>query len=121
MILHRLDDRTYLVVGEAYYTEYMERESILGPLPHAFRSVQNDANFWVYLNEDTGQIHVDDPRLGELPAGLGKIEHHAHMDHFLLFQDESNEEVKCSHEFDPRTTTDELRKRGVKLREFRLA
>lgn len=121
VVLRRLDDGTYNVVGEAYHRKYMQKESILGPLPYAFRSVQNDVNFCVFLNVDTGQIHVDDPRLGELPAGWSKIEDHALMDHCLLLQDESSGEKVYSHEFDPRTTPNELRKRGVELQEFRLA
>lgn len=121
LILRPQPDNTYLVVGEAYHHFSMHREPLLGPLPRPFRPVINRAGCLVYLNQVTGKTQSDDPRLGDPPEGWCRVNDHKQRENYQVFIETATGRRVASNVYDPRTTPEELRKRGVDLREFRLA
>lgn len=59
------------VVGETYLNGFSDGEGLLGPLPDGVRVVSrldNDMESWAYLNEKTGVLDIEDPRLGPLQS-----------------------------------------------------
>ena len=122
LILRLNDAQTYKVVGECYIDGFMESEALLGALPANWQRVEhlfpdlsgyNDA----FMNVQTGDVQVEDPRLGPLPAGW-RIADHRKKDAYNKF---CNEELGVTAtELDPRLSPEALRARGVKLQEIRL-
>jgi hypothetical protein len=119
MILRPTEYGSYKVVGEAYYDGYMDGEALLGPLPDSFKEVlklHRRYLEWAYLNEDTGVFQAEDPRLGPLPLGW-RLEWLSNNEFWPWFiNDETGEES----DWDPRLTSEALRKRGIPLQVFDL-
>jgi hypothetical protein len=115
------DSNTYLVVGEAYHHRYHHREAILGPLPQNYEPILNDKFYLNYRNLETGDMQTNDPRLEQHPDGWVMHDGSLYNNQHQIFIHGKSSRRKFSHLFDPRTTPEELRKRGVDLQEFRLA
>jgi hypothetical protein len=81
--------------------------------------------YWVaFLNIVTGEIQIEDPRLGPLPEGW-KIQGHKEERLWNWFVREDDLEIEKQSEFerwgsDPRLAPEFLRKRGVSLEELML-
>ncbi|KAH9217519.1 hypothetical protein DL95DRAFT_459127 [Leptodontidium sp. 2 PMI_412] len=66
------------VVGETYLNGFSDGEGLLGPLPDGVRVVSrldNDMESWAYLNEKTGVLDIEDPRLGPLQSPWSRKKH----------------------------------------------
>ena len=122
LILRPNAQEGYMVVGECYIDGFMDGEALLGALPSSWQRIARyfpDLGFsWhAFRNLQTGDIQVDDPRLGPLPAGWYIVDHgekHA----YNLF---SNEEAGVTTtDIDPRLSPEALKARGVNLQEIRL-
>jgi hypothetical protein len=113
----------YMVIGEAYCDGHMHGEALLRPLPDSFEAIwRYDDNMgdpyyrWAYRSRETGLFQVEDPRLGPLPEGW-TVKSHEREEFWQMFvNDNSGEETR----FDPRLTSEELRKRGVPIQVFDL-
>lgn len=124
------------MVRETYCYGIMCGEPILGHLQKGL-----EAMFWTVkesnnilprlIDRRTGKIRLRDPRLGPLPPGWGfKKKEKNEKDVKKKDVDEDEEALgiivdlrsgeQLPSDQDPRTTPDELRRRGVKLRDFKL-
>lgn len=124
MILRPYTNGSYKLIGEAYCDNFMNGEALLGPMPDDFEVIwrfEDGADGAVlrsaYLNKKTGKFQLEDPRSGPLPPGW-EIRSHAEDQYWQLF---ANDEIGQETRFDPRLTSEELRKRGVPVQLFELA
>ncbi|KAL8923091.1 MAG: hypothetical protein Q9208_004775 [Pyrenodesmia sp. 3 TL-2023] len=111
----------YLVVGECYVDGIMTGEAILGELPKDWKLVRKSfpeqrTGRRAYLNGETGETHLRDPRLGPLPGGWSIIDHEK-MNAYNRYMNKTTGE---NTHIDPRLEPDALRQRGVQLQEFQL-
>ena len=111
----------YKVVGECYIDGFMDGAACLGPLPSNWQLVlryfdEYSTYYEVFLDHQTGEFQVEDPRLGPLPAGW-YIGDHRRKDTRNLYANYENGEETW---FDPRMTPEALTARGVELSEFQL-
>ncbi|KAL8847855.1 MAG: hypothetical protein Q9221_007106 [Calogaya cf. arnoldii] len=111
----------YRVVGECYLDGIMSGEALLGLLPKGWMLIRKHypeyhRKYWAFLDGNTGQIQVDDPRLGPLPAGW-RLRTHTEKNALNWF---GNDRTGEDAFFDPRVGLDMLKTRGVELQEFRL-
>jgi hypothetical protein len=123
MILRPQETGQWLVVGEAYCQGIMDGEPFLGPLPEGFEAMTNKTpangfNYPLFLNRDTGESLIEDPRLGELPRGWIRA-HHPAEELFTLF-DNFETGAEMPPNWDPRTTPEALEERGTVLKDFEL-
>jgi hypothetical protein len=122
MILRPMtEDSSYTVVGEAYLSGMMSSEVLLGPLPEHYEQVailddKRSKLWWLLTDRLTGHIFVEDPRLGELPAGW-KRKPHEDERFFSWFVNENTGE-EFTEGYDPRMTSKALKQAGVALRDF---
>lgn len=122
LILRPNVGKTYRVVGECYIDGFMEREALLGALPSNWQLIQRyfpnlGGSYVCYINMETGEVQVEDPRLGPLPVGWHYEDHEAEH----AYNRFSNEEIGVvDSRFDPRLSPEALKARGVSLQEFRL-
>lgn len=117
------------VVGEAYLDGFTTGEALLGNLEDGWvrmsRFDEETMAYWVaFLNIVTGDIQIEDSRLGPLPEGW-KIQQHKEERLWNWFVREDDLEFEKQSEFerwgsDPRLAPEFLRKRGVPLEEFML-
>ncbi|KAH8592667.1 heterokaryon incompatibility protein-domain-containing protein [Bisporella sp. PMI_857] len=123
MVLRPVQNGTYKVVGEGYCQGVMSGEALLGPLPGNFRIMRNYHKSgglkWAYHDSDAGLLHVEDPRLGPLPAAWTRRGHKATSKWTWYVNDETGEEFKHQRG-DPRLTPTALKEMGVDLKVFRL-
>ncbi|KAK0644547.1 heterokaryon incompatibility protein-domain-containing protein [Cercophora newfieldiana] len=124
MILRETSEGNYHVVGSALVYGLHDALSLLGPLPNSW-TVQvyldsvGDANLLRFLNESTGQVVDDDPRLPPL-QGWERVDSERTGDDPEIFQKFRNLSTGEVINFDPRMSADELKSRGVALKAFRL-
>ena len=121
LVLRPSGDGYHKVVGECYIDGFMDGAACLGPLPSNWQRVarffqEYSRGYPAFLNHQTGEFQVDDPRLGPLPAGWYISDHEQKDAYNLYANDETGEETR----FDPRMTPEALTARGVEMREFRL-
>lgn len=122
LILRPSGTENYRVVGECYIDGFMESEALLGALPNNWHYVTRyypDLNgpYDVLMDTQTGDIQVEDPRLGPLPAGWCIVDHQEKH----VYNRFSNEETAIvDTAFDPRLSPEALKARGVSLQEIRL-
>ncbi|KAL9127020.1 MAG: hypothetical protein Q9175_007817 [Cornicularia normoerica] len=122
LILRPTDTTSYNVVGECYIDGFMEGEALLGALPsnvrYAYRYFPDLCRRYdALINIQTGDIQIEDPRLGPLPTGW-RIADHRKRHAYNIF---SNEGLGVHNtEFDPRLSPEALKARGVKLQDIRL-
>jgi hypothetical protein len=97
----------------------------LGHLPNNFSEVIRDddrtsQSYWSFLDNGSGELGVEDPRLGDFASGWTRK---AHKDEHLLswfVNTESKEQMKGILLRDPRLEPEALRARGLDLQEFEL-
>ena len=100
-----------------------EWRSIAGPLPLEWRCVgiyvEEEGDLFGFVNRQTGDHLIEDPRLGQLPPGwrLKDRERRADWKNWFV-NDETGEKLIWPE--DPRMTAEALNARGVPLREFLL-
>lgn len=117
LILRPNDDRSYIVVGECYIDGFMDGKALLGTLPSNWQYVRRyfpdlGQNYDVLMETSTGDIQVEDPRLGPLPLGW-HIADHGKKHAYNRF---SNEQMGVhSTVEDPRLSPEALKAQGVKL------
>ena len=121
LVLRPCGDGYYKVVGECYIDGFMEGAACLGPLPSKWQLTRRyfeeySGYYDAFLDHQTGEFQVEDPRLGPLPAGW-YIGDHKRKDAWNLY---ANGETGEKTIFDPRMTPEALTARGVELREFQL-
>ena len=121
LVLRPCGDGYHKVVGECYIDGFMDGAACLGPLPGNWQLVtrlygEYSSYYYAFLNHQTGEFQIEDPRLGPLPDGW-YISDHEEKDAWTLYaNDETGEETR----FDPRMTPEALTARGVEMREFQL-
>ncbi|XMA07774.1 hypothetical protein WAI453_000565 [Rhynchosporium graminicola] len=111
---------TWQVLGQTYLDGFTEGESILGPLPDDVRVVMNyngATQYWAYLNDKTGVLDIEDPRLGTLPSPWTRKKHSKDI-YWTWYINTKTGEERGENAGDPRLGHDELLKRHVPLREF---
>lgn len=115
----------FTVIGECYIHGLDDGVTLLGPLPSDWRvllgkGLSGYAAVPSYKNLRTNGVAEDDPRLPTLSEEWSKISRGREPDDPALFQTYKNshtgEEINC----DPRLTSYELRRQGVKLQRFSL-
>lgn len=111
----------YQVVGECYIDGYMEGAALLGPLSSEWRGVLRlvsgfNGRWAAFVNAVTGNIQIEDPRVGPLPAEW-RVRSHAKEAAVNLYVNNDTGEKTF---FDPRMTPDALKARGVDIKEFKL-
>ena len=121
LVLRPCGDGYHKVVGECYIDGFMEGAAFLGPLSSSWQPVKRyfeeySGAYDAFINHHTGEFHVEDPRLGPLPAGWYIGDHDEKDAYNIYANDETGEETW----FDPRMTPEALTARGVELREFQL-
>jgi hypothetical protein len=99
----------------------MDGEALLGLFPNSFNTVlrynpPNRSYQPAYVDQKTGSVQVEDPRLGPLPHGW-KIKRHGGEEFFQLFVNDETGQVTTD---DQRTTSEALKERGVPLQVFNL-
>ena len=110
------------MVGECYVDGFMEGEALLGALPSNLHYVTRyfpdlTKHYDILMDTQTGDIHVEDPRLGPLPAGWRTGDHRKKH----VYNRFSNEETGIiATGSDPRLSPEALKARGVDLQEVRL-
>ena len=121
LVLRPCGDGYHKVVGECYIDGFMDGAACLGPLPSKWqltlRYFEEYSGYYdAFLDHQTGEFQIEDPRLGPLPAGW-YIGDHEERDAWNFYaNDETGEETT----FDPRMTPEALTARGVEMREFQL-
>ena len=121
----------YEVVGECYIHGIMNGEGLLGPFPAFWERVDmvhaSSTGRWNgFVNRETGETRVEDPRLGPLPPGWRIAELGSQKDLYRYVNDGtgegfgSDENYRMDDDFDPRMTAQALTERGVKMEHFEL-
>ncbi|KAG4440574.1 hypothetical protein IFR05_003941 [Cadophora sp. M221] len=108
------------VVGETYLNGFSNGEGLLGPLPDGVRVVSrldNDMESWAYLNEETGVLDIEDPRLGSLQSPWSRKKHPEDSRWTWYLNTETGEERE-KEIGDPRLDYDQLLKRQISIQEF---
>lgn len=121
LLLRPDGNANYLVVGECYVDGITNGEPLLGELPKDWELVWKFSSQYyghqrVYFDSNTSETHLQDPRLGLIPAGW-RLQRHKEMDVYNQYKNERTGEVTV---WDPRLGPDALRERGVQLQEFQL-
>ena len=121
LVIRPCGDGSHKVVGECYIDGFMDGAPCLGPLPSKWQPVlhyfeQFSMYFSVFLDHQTGELQVEDPRLGPLPGEWYILDHEKKDAYNVFANDETGERTGC----DPRMTPETLTARGVEMREFRL-
>ncbi|PQE05019.1 hypothetical protein CJF30_00004811 [Rutstroemia sp. NJR-2017a BBW] len=126
VLLRPTTNDCYNVVGTCYVYGLMSSEALLGPLPGDTRVIEyrhESVGIWpyAYIDDETQQIKLDDPRLGPLPQGwhFAPASVCKEKSTFPLFCREDTGEVT---KFDPRLTPEALKERDpqLDLRVFKL-
>ena len=128
-VFRPLESGHFQMVGECYIHGFMHGEALLGPLPPRTRSIarfdeKTDAYWRCYLDEDSGDCAIEDPRLGPLPSGWRRKNHS--KDHVISWfvNDTTGEGLDAQmmdNGFpDPRLSVDALIARALSLRYFNI-
>jgi hypothetical protein len=125
ILLRRLEGSgEFLVINESYIHGLMYGEALLGTLPapwsvHLFNGTESIYTAQ-YTNTETGEVDLDDPRLGDLPSEWEQLAVNRTANdpmHVVRFRNKTTGQTSNS---DPRLLPDALRARGVPLETFRL-
>ncbi|KAF5232415.1 hypothetical protein FAUST_8743 [Fusarium austroamericanum] len=119
-------DNKHRSLGDCFVHGIMNGEALLGPLPSNYSAQQragpDGVNRTKFLNNDTGEHTIGDPRLVPIPFPDGWLFHEWGMevddpDYCPLF---SNREIGKVVAYDPRMTMCALMDRGVNIRTVNL-
>jgi hypothetical protein len=123
VVLRPSSGGAYKVVGVIYVHGLDYAEGLLGTVPEPWKhklgwTIKGSGYTQVFRNLRTGILTDGDPRLGELPQDWRKTQNWDPEDQQIpMFRnDKTGEET----EFDPRLSVEELKKRGVPIRQFAL-
>jgi hypothetical protein len=120
MLLRATHDGSHEVVGQTYVQGLMDSETLLGPIGEQWmikkRLNNGGYRYQGFLDLRTGITTGDDPRLGPLPDGW-EFEYYQDDKIEFCFEDTHTGNITI---FDPRLSSDALRKRGVELQTFNL-
>lgn len=121
MLLRPTNSGQHTVVGQCHIRGLDDSTSLLGPLPEPwtvqmYRDGPMSSREVMYLNGDTGVETAEDPRLGTLPEGWKRVEHHQRRQEdpaiFSVFLNCDTGETMNS---DPRLSPEYLSAKGVQL------
>lgn len=107
------------VLGPCYLSELMNGEALLGPLPSNQKYVRKYVSFGYhdgFLDNDTGKILYDDPRLGPLRKEWRRRAY-GNEDWEIMYFNEGTGERRYP-ENDPRLTSKALKERGIKIEDI---
>lgn len=115
----------FTVIGECYIHGLDDGVTLLGPLPSHWRVLLGKgpsgyAAVPTFEDLRTNVVAEDDPRLPDLPEEWRKISREREPDDPALFQTYKNCRTGEEINYDPRLTSNELRRQGVKLQRFSL-
>lgn len=122
LVLRRQKYNRYQIVGECSVDGIMAGEALLGRLPGCWKLIgkwhpELKRYFNTFLNHDSGETQIEDPRLGSLPIGW-RIKSHSQQEVLNWYvNDDTGEDSGCEH---PGLRIDALKRRGVKFEDFRL-
>jgi hypothetical protein len=129
MILRPNEEGRFSIVGECYCHGIMDGAVLLGPLPEGFEFVKIFQQRWgahykAYIDRRNGKVQIEDPRLTGHPLPprwrIDRFEDEgASIVNFVEENDDGTEKTRTV-DFDPRMTSEELRKRGVDIVRFDL-
>ncbi|KAL8994655.1 MAG: hypothetical protein Q9169_005435 [Polycauliona sp. 2 TL-2023] len=121
LVIRQARSGNYIIVGECYIHGIMEGETLLGPLPDEWQSVniynEGIGYMHAFLDRQTGEQRYDDPRLGPLPSGWRLDDPDRKPDWNNWFINEETGE-RPDWPRDPRMTPEALEARGVTLQEI---
>lgn len=119
-VLRSLEGKTDpQVIGPCYISGLMSGEALLGPLPSNQKRVGkiiSNAICNCFLNDRTGQIIYEDPRLGPLPKEWRR-ESYGREDWEIKYVNEEAGERRYI-DSDPRLTSKALKERGIKIEDI---
>ena len=127
IILRPKPNDEWQVVGGCYVHGVEKGRVFLGDLPDRYRHVMRfeevSGRYWAaYLDQQTNEILVEDPRLGPLPPGW-RVKRHKEENAWDWYTDEDSgqeENIPPKVPGDPRWKVDALKRRGVKLQTLKL-
>ena len=127
IILRPKTNEEWQVVGRCYVHGVEDGRVFLGDLPERYRHVLrlekgSGGYLPAYLDQQTNEILIEDPRLGPLPPGW-RVKRHKHMNAWNGNTAEgSGEDGNTPQKLlgDPRWKVDALKRRGVKLQTIKL-
>lgn len=122
LVLRRNKFGDHTVIGECYLHGVMDGAGLLGMLPSNWQRVDRYVSNLTYyydafINHETGEVQVEDPRLGPLPPGW-RIANHTKKHVYNRYSNEATGKFKTH--LDPRMRPEALIARGINLQEFRL-
>ena len=123
IVLRAVSPDLFKVQGSCYYHGLMDGEAFLGSLPEGWTVLQYSINGMYlprYLNGLTGEVHVNDPRLGPLPPDWVHVDVERTATDPLFVDSFKKVATGETVDSDPRILLDALDRRGVKLERFRL-
>ena len=144
MVLRPIGNGYFQVIGEACYQGFMDCEAFLGPVPGSLHRMvlyrgEDEYTRFVHLDSSSGDIHVEDPRLGPLPPNwtrgkftdgkwfstdyvdaetVGKLESLDYLE-YPIFGNKVTGEM-MTRGADPRINVEAFKARGVKIQTFNL-
>ena len=118
MVLRPTSEGNFKVIGPCFILGLMEGEALLGQIPVPWTVQYSGQYDRIFLNKETKEKTVEDPRLCSLPPDWESVEVTRTNDepiHFGYFRNKKSGEVMNS---DPRMLPEALEKRGIKLEKF---
>lgn len=120
LILRPKEAGHYAIVGECYIDGIMTGETFLGQLPEHWRIAQKCFHGLLYTwfhDSHSGISQIEDPRLGQLPAGWrSKSRYYKDAAHVYV-NDKTGEDLGYYH---PNLRYEALKARGLEFQDFRL-
>jgi len=119
IILRPAADSSYKVVGPCYVHGLWDGEPILGRLPQPWimKLIQDETGIEIpmWLNAETSEKTLEDPRLGDLPPGWTRILRNRVMEDPLTFATFENLETGEMLDHDPRVSIEILKARNLPI------
>ena len=124
-LLLRAARGSHQVVGQCYVQGLMCAEALLGPLSEGWMEVSrlnqiSGGYHFAFVHKPSGRVQCEDPRLGQPPEGWRVKSHELEDYYFIHVNDKKGEDCGKVFASDPRMTSNELKRRGVDMRTFRL-
>jgi Heterokaryon incompatibility protein (HET) len=127
LVLRPASKDEWLVVGRSYVHGTEDGRAFLGALPGRYRRVirfeETSKRWWpAYVDHQTGNILIEDPRLGPLPPGwrAKKHDYDKAWNWYVNEESEKGRNLQQRLPGDPRWKSDALIRRGVDLKNLKL-